>query len=453
MLRTSVCICLCTFVGCARAGLQPVASRPSASPRVLRAPDHALELVAQLPAGADRCVVARPSRLPGARRILVARISQADALAWIPELEVMAFAGATREHRNAPPGQVSLLWVAAAPERVRARLDASGAQPIDWGEDGHACGAGGCEARARWLGPHVLRIERGDFANGSAPGVELHCAQMAARDGEALELGFTRSRVLLSMGLGVLPLTSSSELTQTQAGLHVGRSDLMRSIADAGQAVGDRAAADVMLGPVGALGSNLRRRQQDAAVRTEYDVLWEDLELARDDETRMRAAEREADALERAQPDLSQAPARREDVLAQLGYRLELMRAAAGDERRTQAKAARALLEGGLARDPGDEGLALMLAELLLTELGDAELARDIARRFGSRPGAQSRWTELRHHAAALLGVAALANALIADRVGDRNKARAIASDIVARLREGASYGEAERSVLAQSPR
>jgi hypothetical protein len=276
---------------------------------------------------------------------------------------------------------------------------------------------------------------------------------MAEREKEALELGFTRSRALLSMGLGVLPLTSSTELIGTRAGVHVGRTDLMRSIADAEQMVSDRTAADVMLGPVGALGSNLRRKQEDAAVHTEYDVLWEDLELARDDEGRMRAVEREADALERAQPDLGSEPLRREDVLAQLGYRLELMRAAGSEERRAQAQAARALLERAIQRAPGDEGLALMLVELLLTELGEAEPARDIAQRFGSRAGAQPHWVELRRHAAALLGVAALTQALIADRVADRNKARAIASEIIARLHEGASYSEAERSVLTQAPR
>jgi hypothetical protein len=85
----------------------------------------------------------------------------------------------------------------------------------------------------------------------------------------------------------------------------------------------------------------------------------------------------------------------------------------------------------------------------LLTELAAVEPARELVQRFGTRPFAQVRWAELRRHAAALSSVEALAAALLADKLAPRAKARGLAEEILARLREGAPYAEAERAVLA----
>lgn len=413
-----------------------------------RAGDPVRELVAKLPAGADRCVVARPALLSGARRALFTRVSQAESVAWRSELSVVAYASAYREYRDAAPGVVALLSFAAEPARVRAWLAARGPQYFDLGDAPRACDGNGCPFHVRFLDAHVLELTRGRFTPRSAAGSEARCARMAERSPDALELSFARSRALLSLGLGILPLTASSELSQSAIGLHVRRNDLMRSIADAERAANDPNAGDVVLGPVGAIGSNMRRQQLDAAVQTEYDLLWEDLELARDDEARMQTAELEADALDHAEPDPSAGDLPREDVLAELGYLLERLRNASADERGARANAARTLLEHALARNGDDEGLALLLTELLLTELGAVEPARELVQRFGSRPFAQARWAELRRHAAALTSVEALAAAMSADRLAPRAKARTLAGEILARLREGAPYAEAERAVL-----
>ena len=178
----------------------------------------------------------------------------------------------------------------------------------------------------------------------------------------------------------------------------------------------------------------------------------EDRELARADQARMRAADRDADALVRARPESGAEPTRREDVLARLGWELESIRQTAGEERRAHAEAARRVLEQALEREPEDEGLALMLAELLLTDLADAKAAREIVQRFGARPGAKARWALLRRQVAALSGAAVLADVLIVDRLADRRKARAVATRIVARLSEGAPYEEAEHVVLGAAP-
>jgi hypothetical protein len=177
-------------------------------------------------------------------------------------------------------------------------------------------------------------------------------------------------------------------------------------------------------------------------------VQREDLELARDDTLRMRAAEREANAIEHPRLDADAEPTQREEVLAQLGYRLELLRQATGDARRVEAQAACGLIERALGRSPDDECLALLLAELSLTELSAAALARQLAQRFFAQSGNQARWATLLRHAAALVGAQALAARLIVDRLADRRLARALAGEIIARLREGAPYGEAERAVL-----
>jgi hypothetical protein len=415
--------------------------------------DRAPELAALLPAGADRCIIARPSLIPPAQRMLVARVSQTEAMPWWPELEVVAYAGSFREHRDAPPSTVALLWVAAEPSRVRAVLDARGPQSFDWSGGSAPCETNACPARASFLSPHVLRIEHGAMGTSSSPGAEARCARMAAKSPDVLELTFARSRALLSLGLGVLPLTASSELRPTHSGLHMRRKDLMRSTEDAERAANDSTAADVMLGPIGALGSNVRRQQTDASVQTDYDLLWEDLELARADDVRMQAAERKADALERSQPEPNAWPAHREDVLAELGFRLEEIRRASVTDRPTAVQAARALLEHALERSPDDEGLALLLAELLLDDLSLDNLSvvepvRDLVRRFRSRPGAQPRWGALRRRVAAFDGVEALAKVLVEDGLVERRKAHAVAGDIVLRLRGGAPYLEAERAAL-----
>jgi hypothetical protein len=447
--RTALLSLLCVLSGCAAAvARDPTPSPGAAVARVAAAPNYAAELAHQLPPGADRCAIARPVRLSLAQRPLLARISQAEPLAWTAQLQVVAYVSAERSARDAPLSRVSLLWLSDEPERVRAVLDAHDGLDLDWGEAGRSTCEHGCAARARFVAPHVLRIERGQFPQGSSEGAERHCQRMAEGHPDALELAFKRARGAGSLALDGRPLTTSFELRDGREGVHVERSDLMPSMAEAAGILGDPLAAELLLAPL-SLVSNLRREQADAMLRTDYDVLWEDLELARDDEARMRELEQQAGGPELPMPDTLPDPGRREDLLAQLGYRLEQVRRASGEQRRAQAEGVRGLLERAVARSPDDEGLALLLAELLLTELRDGGPVSDLARRFAPLGSAsRARWGLLRRHAAALAGVDALTDALLRDHAAERRKARAFAQAILAQWAEGAPYEQAERAVL-----
>jgi len=443
---------LCAFGACASGPSQAVRGPGSSGKQLAAAParDHALTLLARLPAGADRCVIVRPGRVPAERRALLARVSQAEPLAWIAELRIDAYVSAQLERRSGPSGQVTLLWMQTVDgASARARLAAHSGLALHWEEDASSCSAFDCPLRARMIGDSVVQIERGPFVPSARAGVEQQCARMAERSPAAVELSVARSRAFGSFTFSGLPVRASSELHASATGIHVSRVDRMRDPIEAERALGEGPSADLLLPRSGSLGSNLRRMRDGAAIRTELDLLWEDLELARDDEARLQAAPRAAEAL-LSEPPAADAGAkvRREDVLAELGYRLERMQRASGEPRKAEAQLARALLERGLERHPEDEGFALLLAELLLTELSDAEASRALAQVFAARPGANRRWPAIERHAAALTGVEPLADALIRHALVERRRARAVAQQILAQMHAGTSYDHAERTAL-----
>jgi hypothetical protein len=164
------------------------------------------------------------------------------------------------------------------------------------------------------------------------------------------------------------------------------------------------------------LATNLRVERIDSTVHTDFDVLWDDLELAAQDEVRTADAEREAEQRERAELGLDQPPdvRSREGVLAQLAYRLDRAERAVEPERGAQLGAARALLEAACAAQPDDEGLALLRAELLIAELQDAAAGRALAREGAQRFETRARWQALERRAAALQGEASLSSTIAA---------------------------------------
>jgi hypothetical protein len=427
-------------------------SAPAAS--AARAPSAAaerglvLELAGELPSDADRCVVAHPARLPPERRALFARASQAEPLAWLPELAVSAYASVEHTDRDGPSARVSLLAIGIPQAQARALLDAHAGIALDWSDAPAPCTADACPIKARFTPDGRLRLERGVFPISPAPGVELRCRTLFEKHAQALEINAVRTGPNIDFELNGLPLRTSNVLRPAAEGFHVVHDDLLHSVIEADAALHDETAAGLLLGQAAALGSNVRREQHGAALRTEYDVLWEDLELARDDDLRAQAAEREADARERARPAGDTPAATHESVESELGYRLDLARRVPAGDRDAELLAARALLERALARSPDDEGLGLLLCELLVSELHDPGPVAALAQRFAARPGARPRWVALRRHAAALTGESALADRLVEDGVTVRRNAVPLAREILSRMRQGMTYEAAEQAAV-----
>ena len=410
--------------------------------------DPALALAALLPAGADRCVIARPVLVPPEHRGLIARVSQGEPFAWLAELGLESYATALRERRDGPSARVTLLWLTHVSDDTRALIDARAGVALQWGQAAPCAGAS-CPARAHVLDAHVIRIERDAFPEPTDPGAEVQCSRLAAHAPGALEVAFARSRRLSADLIGV-PLRATSTVTLASHGVHVNRVELMRSMAEAALAQQQGGFVERRGAAWDGLATDLRVEQVDSALHTDFDVQWEDLELALQDDARARNAEREADARASAvlAPDAPFDLSSREAVLAQLAYRQE--RAEHGDqsERIVQLNAARALLDAACSARPEDEGLALLRAELVIAELKDADASRALTREGAQRFETQARWHALERAAAALRGEAALANALVAQHIADRRAAIAFARDILERVQSGASYDDAERAVL-----
>lgn len=400
--------------------------------------DPLAELVSMLPRGADRCVLARPARIVAAQRERVARVSQGEPLAWLRELDVEAYASASREQRDGPSAGLVLARVALDATAARELLDRRAGLQLEWSEQ--PCVEPACGPRARFVAPGLLRIERGVFPEGVGEGAETRCARLAAQSPDAVEVSVARNRTLSD-----LPLRASTTMRASEGGLHVTRVELMPSMAAAAQAAREAE----QLAPLHA--SNVRTDVVDLELRTELDVRFEDLALSEQDEARMRSAELEADAREQldAVPEGSPEPRARVDVLAELGYRLERASRRSGAERDAELHAARALLERAVAAQPDDESLAALLAELLVTELRDPASARAALARF-VRPGpGGQRVASLARQAAALEGEDALARELSAQRLVPRFRARSVAREVLTRVQAGVSYAEAEQAAIA----
>jgi hypothetical protein len=428
-------------------GLLPACAAPAVLPprattqpsRTSSAADDPLsELVAMLPVGVDRCVLARPSRIAAEQRERVARVSQGEPIAWLRELGVEAYASVSYERSDGPSAALVLARVSLAATAARELLDRRAGLSLQWSE--LRCSELACGPRARFIAPGLLRIERGVFPERVGEGAEVRCVKLAAQSPDAVEVSAARNRTLND-----LPLRASTTLRATEAGVHLTRVELMPSMAIAAQAAREAE----QLAPLYA--SNVRTQVTDVELVTELDVAFEDLELAEQDEARMRSAELEADAREQldAVPASRPEPRAREDVLAELGYRLERASRVAGAERDAELAAARALLERSVAAQPDDEGLSSLLAELLVTELRDPAAARTALARF-QRPGpAGQRVASLLRQAAAIEGEGALARELSAQQLVPRARAQSVARDVLTRVKAGASYLEAEQAALA----
>jgi hypothetical protein len=411
-----------------------------------------LELGAMLPRGADECVLARPALLPGGRKPLFARMSRADPLAWLPKLEVRALAAARRGASGGESPRVILLWLDQPRARARALLDRYSGLQLAWGDhSASSCTPDRCPLSARFLDEHVVHIARGSWPAIDADGAEARCRELASHSPAALELVATRNRRLAALdphaGHAHGALLSRTRVEPTRSGVRVARVELMSSIAAAQRAEIEAELSALGAGSLAAPATGVRRHQVDSELYTNFDVLWEDLQLSVADEKRARAAEQYATALEAMRPgpdvDLSQ----REGLMVQIGYRLDLLQHSGGGNRGALAQELSDLLERALALHPADEGLAYIQCELWLRELKRPTDALALAASFVDR---SDRFRALRREAAARVSVAALAVALTEDGLVDVKRAEVtdLARRIVKRLGDGEAYPAAERAVL-----
>jgi hypothetical protein len=445
---------VCVLSGCAPVRAVPTANAPARDreARAAASADHLRELTALLPSGADRCVLARPERLAPERRPLLVRLSQADALAWLPEPVIAAYASVQRERRDGPSGQVTLLYVDAPEAVARAVLDARSGLALEWSNHPEHCTGAACGAQAEFITPRIVRIVRGAYPAQALAGVEVGCRDMAERSAQALELSVSRGGAGPGSMPGAPAARAITELRATAQGVVLTREDILPGLSEAERRAHEQLADEVPSWPVGVISQSARHLRTDTGFRTEIDVLWEDLEFAADDDARALAAEQRATRQEQTTPSGADAATAIEDVLAELGFRLSRMRESRDDERRGQALAARALLERALARDPGDEGLRLMLVELLLSEFKEPRPAHmllyDIVAGCANKP----QCALLRRHAAALEGESALAAALAHDGLAIRARARTLAREILDRMHVGRTFEQAERDVVPAPP-
>ncbi|MDH5672738.1 MAG: hypothetical protein OEZ06_11350 [Myxococcales bacterium] len=391
--------------------------------------------------------MARPARLSPAHRQLFVRMSQGEPMAWLASLEVEAYALAERSSPDGPGARISLLWVRGPRRQVREALQRGSGLDLRWGD--LDCGVGGCRrVVATFVDESIVRIERGRFPSRPPRGAEARCAALARDHPGALELAARRSRRMVRAGSLGLPLRSTTVVEPSARGLLLQRIDMMSGLEAAANALSGELGRRLAERPRGRLGTELERKVVGDELRVVREVRWQDLELARDDELRLRDARREAEVVDRLTPLDEVDVNDREALLSAVGLRLERAAGAGGMIANTMFGEARTLLERGLTRFPEDQGLALLLTELLLQSKDSAARALELAERFAERPGAASSWKLRRRHAAAQLDEASLARHLVSDGLVSRGTARKVARAIREAMTQGQDYERAERRAL-----
>jgi hypothetical protein len=449
VVRIALGLGLIVLAGCAGGAAEraPSAATPS-TPAPAELADDLPALLATLPVGADRCVVARPTSLDAQHRALAARIAQAEPLVWLPQLQVSGYASVERAGRDGPSAAVSVLVTALPEAEARAAIDRDSPDAIDWSATPAPCIDAGCPLRARFVAPHWLRIERGVFTASREPGVEGVCRQQAQQRPALIESTAARESAARALDLSGLPGRTTTELRTRGAGLRVQRVDRWESPVEAEAAFQEQATTGLLLGAALSGLGEVRRERRGDALYTEVDVAWEDLELARDDDARMKDAEQRTAALLQVRPDLDTVLRDRDELLGAVGYLLDDARRSGDVQRGRDLQIARALLERGLTEDADDARIGLVLCELLVGELHEAEPAAQLVGRFIAQRADDARLRACGRGAAALISSEALERRLVEDGVVPRRGARNAAREIASRVHDGMAYDSAERAVL-----
>lgn len=403
--------------------------------------DDAVELAALLPEHADHCVVVRPGALAERRRSLVVLMSVAEEWAWDRRLPIVAYASAQVETGGGRRARRSYVRFseALAPEDPRFRM--LGVRMLDEPCEGDECR----RPAARWIDARTLEIARHEWTPSAAPTPSGGCIALARRFPTAIELAVeTRA----TFGGVYLPEPRSAiRVVSARRTALVSRREL--AVDDIVQArmlamrLQRRRPSDDALVPVS---SSERAISIDGArVVLEEAHLWEEIELAREDERLRQHAERLS--RERALPPIDRVRIEDAEVVRrQVALRrAQLANVAPADRERAAAELAD-LLRRARAAHPADPSFALALAELELDVRGDPRAAVAIFDEVSAAGdlGDPEAWHLLRRRALSRIGAPELAAALISDGIAERAEASSAAADLLALVLAGVPYEWAE---------
>ena len=415
--------------------------------------DPGAQLAARLPPGANRCAVARPYLVPRARRGLVLRMSQADALPWVPGAPIASFASADRVGPDGRRSSVALVRTTADPATVRRWLEEHA--PVRARFEGRgASDEGGRAFSARFVDAHTLRLQLGPWpvTSSDGPGAEARCASLAREFPEAAEVASRHGEVVVLGASAHLPRRTDLVLVADDTAVTITRHMHMAS---ADQAEDRRLDLDELDPYAWSMAGDIYPERVDHTRRrhvlsSRMRILWEDLVLAAQDQRRMAAAiaedERQREPRRPMDIDVSNLAVAR----SQIGLWTQRVAANRGALRRASAEQLAVLLERAIDAHPSEVELARQLARLSIDELADAEAAIAITERvLATTPPDVEEWRILRREAHAALGPEPLARVLAEDGVVAAAAVQRAAADLAALLRQGVDYEFAEGAWVA----
>lgn len=423
----------------------PSAPRPLAP---VEAADDAVELAAMLPEQVERCVVVRPRLLSARRRSFAVLSSWAEPLAYAEDVAPAAYASATAERMDGSIARRTYVRFAATGREVRARARELPVRWLDEPCEGMACR----RPVARWVDARTVEIARHAWPRRELAASSASCVELARRARDAYEVAVDGTRDRLSRRSVPQPRQVQRVSRSDGVTVRTWRALTFRDALEARlwESFTRRHGSPPEVSLMPTLPQELETTREGAEVTITEARLWEELELAMEDERLRRRGL--AHARQRAEP----VPVEDVDVsrMAVVRHQLRLRRArlsdARGVERRPAAEALARLLERAFEAHPSELELATLWARTELS-LERPERARVVAERV-LESGLATRsdpWLRLRREALAASGPAGLERALVDDGVTGRGDAGRAAVDLIALLEAGVPWEWAESAWLA----
>lgn len=389
----------------------------------------------RLPAHAQSCAVARPGTLSERQRWLALRLMRSHRVVWLGDLDVVAAAEANAVDEVSRQTSVVVLRIAGDVQEARARLER--AVPLDDERSPY----GARRSRVEIVGPDTLVIRHGRWTDG-LPGAEARCRELARAHPDAFEVASSAQVDPLGPPDVDMPQRVDQVIARTPSGVVVERRAFLANPASI---------ESDFLSEFDPLVPDSRAAYWDGAARvTETRYLWQDLELAREDEERLAEADRAARAEARPRPveqiDISNSAVVRMEVRRWE----EAIAAVQGERRAAHARELRRILEAAWVAHPSQTEFASVLYSLLMTELDDAPAAATLAGDvMHAAPADEQTWRANRRAALARLGAAELAPVLVEDGLVRANESGRAAGDILEILSQRENYDLAESAWLA----